>query len=235
MNELKRNARLAGALYLLMGIVSGFGMMYVPSKMFVEGNAALTVQNITDSALLFRFGLAANLIGQVIFIFLGLSLYNVFKDVDRANARLMMSLVVAAVAVMFTNIFFEAAVLVVSSRPEYLKGFGTNTRNNLAVLFVAIYKNGVNLLGMFWGLWLYPFGRLVMKSGFIPKIIGILLMVNCGAYIVDALIFLLVPEWYTTANKVLMLPLVAGEFSSILWLLIKGVSNQRTDIPQVAG
>lgn len=227
MTTLKKTARIAGFLYLLMAVTSAFGLLYVQSKIIVAGNATLTAGNILASESLFRIGIMSGLIGQIIFIFLALALYHLLKVVNKTHARLMVALVVAAVPIMFINSLNQMGALIVLSAPDYLRAFSVDQLHALAMLFLNFYNQGVFIVGIFWGLWLFPFGYLVYKSGFLPKILGILLIINCFAYLIDSFTFLLIPSYHDIVSKYTVAPMSIGEFSMILWLLIRGVKEQK--------
>lgn len=223
----KKPARITGLLYLLMAVASALGLLYVPSRIIVTGNAALTASNILASESLFRIGIMSGLIGQICFIFLVLALYNLLKEVNKTHARLMVALVIAAVPIMFINSLIQMGALIVLSGADYLKAFSADQLHALAMLFINLYNYGTFIVGIFWGLWLYPFGYLVYKSRFLPKILGILLIINCFSYLVDSFTFLLIPSYHDIVSKFTVAPMSIGEFSIILWLLIRGVKDQK--------
>ena len=228
MNPTKKQARIAGLFYLLMGISGPLGIMYVPSNIMVSGNASATVNNLINSEMLFRLSIVSSMICQISFIFLVLALNRLFKGVNEMHARLMVSLVIAAVPIAFLNEIMHAAVLVILSGSDYLNVFDPEQINALIMVFLKLHEQGILIVGIFWGLWLFPFGYLVIKSGFIPKIFGILLIIGCFAYLADSLTAFLIPQHRVIISKLLMLPLAAGEISTICWLLIAGIRAQKS-------
>ena len=225
MNSKKQNARIAGLLYLLLGITGAFGIMYVPSNIMVVGDASATANNIINSELLFRLSIVSNLISSVVFVFLVLSLNNLLKEVSIKHAKLMVILVTVAVPIAFLNTLNLIAAQILVSDADYLTIFDRDQLNSIMMLFLNLYKNGIYIVGIFWGLWLYPFGILVIKSKFIPKIIGVFLIIGCFAYLTDSFTSLLFPHYKEIISPFLMLPLMIGEFSIIFWFLIKGVKE----------
>lgn len=225
MNSKKQNARIAGLLYLLLGITGAFGIMYVPSNIMVVGDASATANNIINSELLFRLSIVSNLISSVVFVFLVLSLNNLLKEASIKHAKLMVILVTVAVPIAFLNTLNLIAAQILVSDADYLTIFDRDQLNSIMMLFLNLYKNGIYIVGIFWGLWLYPFGILVIKSKFIPKIIGIFLIIGCFAYLTDSFTSLLFPHYKEIISPFLMLPLMIGEFSIIFWFLIKGVKE----------
>lgn len=227
MNTNKRKARIAGVLYLLMGIAGMIGLMYVPSKIIVPDDIAATAHNIGTSSFLFRAGIVSNLLCQTLFIFLVLALYHLLKEVNRKQALLMLTLVVVSVPIAFLATLNELGVLVVLSGRDFLSVFNQDQLNALAMFLLKLYEHGNNLAEIFWGLWLFPFGYLVYRSGFIPKIFGILLMIACVGYLANSITVLLFPEHMDLVSPFTTVTGTVGEFSIIFWLLIKGVRNRQ--------
>lgn len=223
MESKKKNARIAGLLYLILGITGAFGIMYVPANIMVAGDATATANNIVNSEFLFRLSMVSNLISQTIFVFLVLSLNRLLKEVSPKYAKLMVTLVTVSVPISFLNILNLVAAEILVSGADFLTVFDTNQLNAFMLLFLNLYEHGIYIVGIFWGLWLFPFGMLIIKSKFIPKIIGAFLVIGCFAYLVDSLTSLLFPEYKEIISSIIMLPLALGEFSIIFWLLIKGI------------
>ena len=219
------SARLTGLLYLLMGIPGPFVLIYLPGKMMVRGNAAATAANLVAFEKLFRFGIVIELLSAVIFVLLAMALSRLFENVDRRQARLMVAFVLASVAITFMNSLTNLAALALARGPEYLAVFNKPQREAMAMLFLGLHSQGNFVNQFFWGLWLLPFGLLVMKSGFIPRLLGVLLLVNGTAYVVLSAIALLAPASYALAFRAAT-PALMGELWMTLWLLIKGVRSQ---------
>ena len=227
LNSQRKTAREAGFWYLLMLITATIGMMYIPTRIIITGDAYATANNIMRSEFLFRIGILSNLICQVTFVFLVMALYRLLKEVNVKHARLMVSLVLVAVPIAFLNELTRVTALLIKDNAAYLQVFENSQLDALTMLFLNIHQQGTILAGIFWGLWLLPFGLLVIKSGFIPKILGIFLIIGCFSYLADSSAALLVPEYKEIINNILMLPMAIGEISMIFWLLIKGVkANQ---------
>lgn len=229
MNSPQKTAKIAGWLYLLMGITGAFGLMYVPSQLIVSGNATATANNIMAHELLFRFGIMSNFICQITFVFLALTLYHLFKGVDKLQARLMVAFVIVSIPITFLNSLNQTGALIMVSGDDYLKAVEPQTRQAIAMLFLNLYDQGIFVVGIFWGLWLFPFGMLIYKSKFLPKFLGVFLMINCFAYLIDSATILLFPDYHTFVSKLTIIPMSIGELSTILWLLIMGI--RKTEIP----
>lgn len=228
MDSNKKTARIAGVWYLILALTGFFGLMYVPSVIISEGNTALTAQNIVAYELLFRFGMVANITGQIAFLFLALSLYKLFKPVDKILSRVLIALVTSAVPIMFVNIIIQSGALIAVNSPGFINAFEQAQQNNLAMFFLNLYENGIAIVAVFWGLWLLPFGLLVYKSGFLPKFLGILLVTGFVCYMIDSLSYLLIPQYYKTITQIIMLPQAVGELTAVLWLLIAGAKDNES-------
>ena len=224
-SSLKKTARIAGLLYLLLVISGVFGIMYIPSQIIVPGDSVTTANNIISNELLFRTGVLNDIISNTIFLFLVLVLYRLFKQVNENQAKLMFALVIVQIPFVFFMEAFNVASLMIL-KGEILKTFELSQRQDFAMLFLKINDYGTLPLEMFWGLWLLPFGLLVYKSDFIPRIFGILLFIAGIAYMIDSTIGILLPNYSSFVKYPTILLAAVGEISITLWLLIKGVKTQ---------
>ncbi len=225
MSSTKKTARIAGWLYLLLAIAGVFSLIYVPSTLIVSGDAAATANNITSSELLFRFGILTGFISQVVFIFLVLVLYRLLKEISHKQALLMVTLVVVSVSTGFLNSLNNIAALIILSGADFLSVFDKSQLDSLAYFFLRLESHGIQVIQVFWGLWLFPFGLLVYKSRFIPKILGVLLIIAGFAYLLSSFMFLVLPQYQATISPLLTL-LEVGELPIIFWLLIVGAKAQ---------
>jgi hypothetical protein len=218
----KKQARLAGVIYLILAVVSAFSIMIVPSLIIMPGDAAATMRNIVFNEWLFRLGIVGDLLSQVTFLVLALALYRLFREVDKTQAMLMVAMVAVAVAMAFFNMLNHVVLLLLAGGAEFLKGFQPEQLRSLAAVSLNLHEYAIAGEGLYWGLWLLPFGWLVFKSGFIPKTFGVLLLINGVAYVIDSLVYLMSPAVNQVIAPFLSVPLAIGEFSIILWLLIIG-------------
>ena len=228
-NSLKKTARLAGLLYLIWVITGIYGMIYVPSQTIVAGNAVATANKMLSNEFIFRTGIINDLFSATICIFLLFTLYKLFEQVNKHQALLMVALFSVTIPVTFIMDGFSIASLMIF-KGEVLKTFELSQRQDLAMLFLKINNYGSLTLEMFWGLWLLPFGYLAYKSGFIPRLIGIFLILNGIAYIISSFVSLLFPDYQTIITQLAMPFVILGEISITLWLLIKGVKNNISTI-----
>jgi len=227
--SLKKTARLAGLLYLILVITGIYGIMFVPSQTIVPGDAVATANKILANEFVFRTGIINDIISNTIWVFMALVLYRLFKQVNERQAKLMVALVLVQIPVVFFMAAFNITSLMLF-KGEILKTFELSQRQDLAMLFLKINDYGTLTLEMFWGLWLLPFGYLVYKSGFIPRLLGIFLILNGIAYIIPSFVSLLFPDYRTIITPFAMPFLILGEISITLWLLIKGVKNNISTI-----
>src|SRR5205085_2507980 len=221
MHPLKKAARIAGAVYLSMVITGPFSLLYVPGKLIVRGNATATAANVLAHDTMFRFGIVAGLFGQVIFICLAIALYRLLSDVNKTWARLMVGLVVVSAAVGFVNELNNLAARILFRGGEFLSVFDKAQLDALGMLFIRLHGQGIMIAEIFWGLWLFPFGLLVFRSGFLPRFIGVWLMINCFGYVILSMASLFFPG-YNDKLFLFLQPVLFGELAIMLYMLIKG-------------
>jgi hypothetical protein len=230
MDPRKRAARIAGLWYLAVALIGPIGILYVPSKLLVPGDAQATAASIAANELLLRVGILSTVLCQVSFIFLALALARLFKGVNDTHRKLMVSLVIAAAPIAIVNELFHVAALELATS-ESLTALSSEQRSALALTFLNVRHTGIALVGFFWGLWLFPFGMLVIQSRVIPRFLGALLIVGCFSYLIDSCIALFAPEHREAFSSILMLPLALGEISIIVWLLARGVRTRESIVP----
>jgi hypothetical protein len=231
MHPTVKAARIAGAIYLSMVFTAPFCLIYVPSKLIVRGNAAATADNILAHETMFRLSIFGDLIGQVIFVCLAIALYRLLSSVNKTWAALMVAFVLVSAAVGFFNTLNNIAALILFRGSEFLTVFDKPQRDALGMLFIRLHTQGIFIDEIFWGLWLFPFGLLVFRSGFMPRFIGVWLMINCFGYVALSGIALFFPNYYQAAFRYLQ-PVLFGELVVMLWLLIKGAKVESS--PQLA-
>ena len=214
-------ARVAGFLYLFTNLFAPFTLLYLPSRFIVRGDAAATASNIMASESLFRLGIVLNLFTFMGQVFLVLALYNLLKVVHKNMAVLMVIFSLIGVSIAMLNELMQLAVLQFLNGADYLKAFSIDQSQALAYLFLRLHGQGFLIAQIFWGLWLFPMGYLVFKSGFLPRVIGILLMIGCFGYLIDSFAAFL---GYSVST---IFFLAWGELIFLLWLLIKGVDAER--------
>jgi Domain of unknown function (DUF4386) len=214
-------ARVAGFLYLIANLFAPFTLLYLPSRFIVSGDAAGTASNIMASESLFRFGIVLNLFTFIGQIFLVLALYQLLNVVSKNIASLMVIFSLLAVPIAMLNELTQLAVLQLLNGADYLKVFPTDQLQALAYLFLRLHGQGLNIAQIFWGLWLFPMGYLVFKSGFLPRVLGILLMIACFGYVIQSF------AAFLGYNVSLIFLTSWGELLLLFWLLIKGVNVEQ--------
>jgi len=226
----KRTARFAGFLYLVMGLAGAFSIAYIPRVFVVRNDAAATVANILGSPLLYRFGIVSDLVNQTVFVLLVIVLYELFKNVNRRHARFMVALVVVQVSMSAAIIIAQIAPLVLLSGAEYLSVFDKAQLDSMVLGVLSLRGRAIIALGIYMGLWLVPLGALVYRSVFIPRALGVLLLVAGGAYIVSTITYFLAPDYFRYTSMFMMAAAAAGELGIISWLLIKGARDEPVEI-----
>ncbi|MBL8995449.1 MAG: DUF4386 domain-containing protein [Spirochaetia bacterium] len=217
-----RTAKYAALLHLALAVLSGFSFMGVDNRILVEGNAAATAHNVAAMDGLIRVGLIANLAGQAIFLFLAHALYKLLSPVDKGLARLMVILVVASVPIAFLNSLNQLAAVQLLGQSTSLAAFTTTQLQALAMVFLKLQFLGTMIAQVFWGLWLFPFGLLVYRSGFLPRFVGVLLMLGCFGYLADSFLAFTFPALSAYAAPGIWVSAIA-ELSFIFWVLIRGI------------
>lgn len=216
-------ARAAGLLYLLWFPLGIFGILYVPSILIVPGDISSTAYNIVANETLYRLSIVSALLIGVIGIFLVLLLYRLFNRVDQSQSAMMVVLLLVAIPVALFNEALKFGPLLLLTDTSFSNHFSLEQIQTLSVLFLDLHEHGIAISGIFWGLWLFPLGFLVYKSRALPRILGVLLVLAGVGYLVDSLIFFLLP----TVTVEFAPFLFWGELFFPLWLLIKGVNHPK--------
>lgn len=215
-------ARLAGLLYLGVVITGLISLLYLPSQLLITGTPSERVEQLTASVMLLRYWIVSGLLCYTLFLFLPLALYKLLSPVQENYARLMVLLGVMSVPVYFSMIPNLLGVLsLVSDNPH---GLPAPQLSAQVMLYLDQYHQGMRVVHIFSGLWLFPFGWLVYRSGFLPKILGVLLMAGCFGYLINFLGNTLLPGYSAMGlSSYISLPASLGEIGTCLWLLIVGV------------
>src|SRR5438445_5034609 len=229
MSPPKRLARIAGLLYLFVGIFGGFALGYVSPSLYLPGNAAGTAANVLASPGLVRIGVLADLLQATVFVFLGMTLYLLLRHVNKNAATAMVVIVAIATTVMCLDKVFQFAALRVATDPSYAAAFGIAGSNALVLLLLDIHNYGYLIAQIFFGLWLMPLGFLAYKSGFFPRALGVVLIVAGTAYVVDMLAAFVSPELGKAVHGYLAVPPIIAEVWMLGYLLLFGVRRAAPD------
>ena len=225
----QQTARLGGALYLAMGLPGAFALIGFPRLFLVAGDATATASRIAGSPVLYRFSVFADLISAVFAVWMVMVLYDLFKDVHRGQARLMVGFALGMVATGLVNTVLMAGPLVLTSGADYLSAFDKHQLDALTVGFLALRSQGIHAATMYWGLWLLPLGILVYRSRFLPRALGVLVIIAGCTYVADSMAYYFLPEYARIIANASTLPQAAGEIGFTAWLLIRGVGTGRAD------
>lgn len=235
MNSPRSTARIAGVLYLLLVITGAFAHLVVRDRVYEPGNAAVTVENIVANSTLFRLAVVADILMATVFVFLGIVLYMLLKDVDRKSATAMVVFVSVGAGMILVNLIFHFAAWLVATDATYATALGVEGSEALVLLLVEMHHYGYLLAGVFFGLWLLPLGYLAYRSDYFPRVLGILLMAASASWIIDTALRFAFPDLNEIVHIVVTIPTFA-EFLLLLYLLVKGVrSPARSGQTQATG
>jgi hypothetical protein len=227
--SLKKAARISGLWYLLWTITGLYCVIYVPSKIIVQEDAAATANNILSHEFLFRTGVISDLLSTAVTVFLVASLYRLFEQVNERQAKQMAGLLLVQVPVVFVMEAFNVASLLIF-KGEILKTFEPAQRQDVAMLFLKINEYGTMTLEMFWGLWLFPLAVLVYRSRFLPRFLGVWLFITGCYYVVLSSTSLMLPQYKDLVlHSPFALPAEVGEVALMLWLLLLGAKPRMSD------
>ena len=221
--------RFAGFLYLLLVVVGPLRLIYIPTTLFVSGNATATAANITTHEWLFRLGIASDVFCAVILIFLVMAFYDLFRRVDRNLAGLVVIFGgVMPALIYFVNAVSDSGALLVARGSAFLNVFDKPQRDAIAMLLLKLHDQQITAAETLWGIWLLPLALLVYKSRFLPRFLAVWLAINGCAYIIVSATGLLFPEHQGFVFSITT-PARLGELALMLWLLIKGAKPPRLD------
>jgi len=226
MTTLSRNARVAGLLYIVASAVGIVRLLYIPSHLYVDGNVPATANNIAAHESLFRFGIVCTLVGAALWLFVPLALYRLLKGVNQELAVVMVILgSLMQVPFFIVNTVNDVAALLFARGTGYVAVFDPGQRNAFVRLFLDLHHQLDLANFIFAGLWLFPLGLLVYKSRFLPRFLGVWLLLACPAWVVFSLTGFLLPG---REGKVFdrMQPLAFAEVALMLWLVILGAKEK---------
>jgi hypothetical protein len=221
----RKTARMAGLFYLIFIITTVLASV-VRSRIIVSGDAAATANNIISSQGLFRLGFVTELVSAVFFVLAAWALYVLLKPVNKNLALLFLLLNLGGVAVECINALNLFSALQFLSGANYLNVFQTSQLQALAMSSLNLYTSGFVIAQIFFSAWLLPLGYLVYKSSYLPRLLGILLILDFFGNLSWFLVFFLLPDYGILAYPGNAISFIA-EISLTLWLLIMGVKEQK--------
>ena len=227
MNSVKKNARIAGTLYLTLILSGIFSLLYVPSKLIIWDSSIQTFNNLIENEFLFKTGVLGDILMYLTFMFLSLALYKLLSQVNKNVAISMVALVLISVSISFANLIPKLDAISLLSETSPSNSMNDVKHADQLFLLLESHNNGISLIQIFWGLWLFPLGYLVFKSKHLSSFFGILLMIGCFGYITDFVGYFLFPGSYgkTIIPTLTTIPHALGEIGFCFWLLIVGVKK----------
>lgn len=221
MSAESRLARVAGLLYLVVVVTGIFSLGYVPSRLVVHGDVQATLERMAASEMLLRYGIASFVVEQVAFLLLAFALFRLLRNVDQVVAVTMVVLVAVSVPIALVSVSARLDLLSLLDRADVTHASAELV--SLARASLDAYSHGLLITSLFWGLWLFPFGFLVLRSRLLPRFLGVFLMLGCVGHVVDVLCSIVLPGYGDMAMSGYMtLPAALGEIGSCLWLLLVG-------------
>ena len=212
---LKNTAKLSGILYLSLLPLGILGIIYVPDNLIVTNDISTTINNIIENETLFRWSIIAALTVQLINIILVIQLYKILQHIHKIMTYFMVIFSLLAVPIAFLNEINNLAIVNLLNQPK--------ESEQLIGIFINLHHHGIIIAQVFWGLWLFPLGYLIYKSEFLPKFIGVLLIIGSIGYVVDSFTLILLPNFKITFSEFTFL----GEVIFPLWLLTKGINTKK--------
>jgi hypothetical protein len=225
----KHQGRVAGVLYLLLAVTSTVGLS-IPGSFTIRGDAAATAAKLASHEMFYRLCIVSEVASQVLFVFLVLALFRLLRGVNERLAVLMVTLVLVQVPMTFATTLVAMAPLIALHGPAYWSAFDKHQMDAATMGFLRLREIGISAVTALWGLWLLPFGLLVFRSGFIPRFLGVVLIVGCCADLSVSAVSLLFPAFEQAIQP--LRALGVGEILIIVWLLIKGARTEPEDNQQ---
>lgn len=218
--SIKTTARKAGILYLLQIPLGVFGIIYVPQFLIENGNMAKSTANILANEFTFRLSIVSAILCALATIATAYYIFKLLKPINKSYAKWIVIFTMMVAPITMINELNHISILALLKNKELIASFSTTQVEGLINLFLDLHKYGLQISNIFFGLWLLPMGYLVIKSGYIPKVIGYFLLITCLGYLLDFLIFFIYPSFGIVFSEFTWL----GEVMMVLWLLVKGVN-----------
>ena len=215
-------------LYPIWAILGIITLQYIPGKIVVAGDALMTAANIVANQTLFSISIVGGLVAQLIHIVAVLVLYKLFKSVDKNQALLIVVLGLIGVPITMLGTLNQAAAMMMTKRTEYMSAFDPTQLQALTMLFLDLFKKSEIISWLFWGLWLFPQGILIIKSGYFPRVFGFLMILAGFGYFLGSFVYFLLPNNQTLANILNLLTM--GEVAFMAWVMIKGAKFGKNEI-----
>jgi hypothetical protein len=225
MNTNKKTARIAGLLFLMMVVFGMAAEIFFRQKIFSSSDITVTANNILSNTFLYRAGILSDILMSLSYLFTALVLYKLLSSVNKSTAATMVIFAAAGSVLLLFNILIEIAPLYILNGNEFMSAFSSSQRHSLAMLFYNLYQHGYMIGQIFFSLWVLPLGILIYKSKFMPKILGILFIVETVFGLMSITVHFLMPN--ITIETIMMLPMMVAEFSFMFYLLIRGINESK--------
>ncbi len=223
----KKMGRFAGLLFLILAVTGIFAEFFVRQKFYVPNNLTATAQNIIENEWLFRLGFVSDLVMSTMFFFYAYVLYLIFKPVNKTMSLFLLLCVVISVAMFCQNALNQFSALELLVNKDYSAAFKPEQLQVLSMFFQNIHTKGYFVNQIFYGMYLFPLGYMIVKSGIVPKILGVFLILGCIGDLIDFVVFFLFPNTESVILENITIPADIGEISLCLWLLIMGVRSYK--------
>jgi hypothetical protein len=220
----RARARAAGLLYLIVIVTGGFAQLFVRAHLIVRDDAAATSANILAHDALFRLGLASDLVGIAAYIGVTAILYDLLKPAGRSLSLLAAFFSLAGCAIMAANLVNHVAPLVLLGGAHYLTVFRVDELQALALTFLRLQAYGYVITTVFFGLYCFSIGWLIARSAFLPRILGVLLVIGGGCYLINSFTIFIFPDVAAKLSLYLLAPPGIAEILLALWLSAVGVN-----------
>lgn len=221
----KKTARIAGLFFLLMVVSGLFAEVFFRQKLMGSNDLSVTAGNILTNSFLYRIGITSDLLMALSYLLTALALFKLLSSADKNMAGAMVVFATAGSVLLMFNVLLEIAPLYILSGNDYLSAFSSSQRESLAMLFYTLYQHGYMIGQIFFALWVLPLGILIYKSGFIPKVFGILFVIETVFALTAVMVHFLMPS--ATIETILMLPMMVAEFAFLFYLLIRGMNESK--------
>src|ERR1017187_9561191 len=182
MNSTQKTARVAGLLWLLAAVATGFSLVYVRPRLIVSGDAAKTVDNIVAFESLFRAAIASSILSQIFFLFFGVMIFRLLKGGGKTLAMVCLTSLLVSAGIGVVNSLNNIGALVVLGDADYMKAFQPDQVTALVMTFLRLNNSGIGLGEVFMALFMCSFGLFIIRSGDLPRVLGVLLMIGACAF-----------------------------------------------------
>jgi hypothetical protein len=218
----KQSARVAGVLFLIMVVAGMFAEVFFRQALFVS-DASVTAGNILRNGFLFRAGMLSDIVMSLAYLFTALALYRLFVSVNQNMAKLMVLFAACGTVLLLSNLLNEFAPLYILGEGSPSGALNPKQLQDMAMISFVTYGHGYMIGQVFFSLWVLPLGFLIHRSNFIPKVFGILFIIETACGLLSVAAHFLLAD--TTLETALLMPGTVAEITFLLWLLIRGVSQ----------